>query len=159
MGRRSLSRAVGLVVCALLAVGCGKRYMDLPPMQFYSLLTSNKKVHVIDVRTPQEYADEHIKGALNLPVSDTAAFWASVDSLSHKDSLCRVLPQRGAQRVRCADALRAGLYGVQPQGRHRGVETSAFAFGRHAGTASQCGYDPPPLVARTIGRRLFRRHR
>ena len=84
MGRRSLSRAIGLAVCALLAVGCGKSYMDLPPMQFYSLLTSNKKVHVIDVRTPQEYADEHIKGALNLPVADTAAFWASVDSLSHK---------------------------------------------------------------------------
>jgi len=73
MGRRSLSRAIGLAVCALLAVGCGKSYMDLPPMQFYSLLTSNKKVHVIDVRTPQEYADEHIKGALNLPVADTAS--------------------------------------------------------------------------------------
>ena len=83
MGRRSLSRAIGLAVCALLAVGCGKSYMDLPPMQFYSLLTSNKKVHVIDVRTPQEYADEHIKGALNLPVADTAAVWAAGGRLCH----------------------------------------------------------------------------
>lgn len=104
MGRRSLSRVVGLVVCALLAVGCGKRYMDLPPMQFYSLLTSNKKVHVIDVRTPQEYADEHIKGALNLPVSDTATFWASVDSLSHKTPFA-VYCRSGVRSARAAQML------------------------------------------------------
>lgn len=159
MGRRSLSRVVGLVVCALLAVGCGKRYMDLPPMQFYSLLTSNKKVHVIDVRTPQEYADEHIKGALNLPVSDTAAFWASVDSLSHKTPFA-VYCRSGVRSARAAQMLSERGYMVYNlKGGIEAVETSAFAFGRHAGTASQCGYDPPPLVARTIGRRLFRRHR
>lgn len=128
-------------------------------MQFYSLLTSNKKVHVIDVRTPQEYADEHIKGALNLPVADTAAFWASVDSLSHKTPFA-VYCRSGVRSARAAQMLSERGYMVyKPQRGYRGVETSAFAAGGYAGSGSQSGYDPSPLVARTIGRRLFRRHR
>lgn len=73
------------VVAAVLSAACGKGYMDLPPRQFHSLVTSNKKVRLLDVRTAEEYADEHLAGALNIPLTaDTTAFLASVDSLSHK---------------------------------------------------------------------------
>lgn len=58
--------------------------MDMPPRQFYSLVTSSKKVRLLDVRTPQEYVGEHLSGALNIPVGDTVAFLASVDSLPRK---------------------------------------------------------------------------
>lgn len=100
---------ISLIAIAVLSLtSCGKGYMGLPPMQFHSLITSNKKVRLLDVRTPEEYRAEHIKGALNIPVADTAAFLASVDSLSHKtpfavycrtgkrsDTAARLLSHRG----------------------------------------------------------------
>lgn len=104
-----VAAGISLIAFAVLSLaGCGKGYMDLPPMQFHSLITSNKKVRLLDVRTPEEYRAEHIKGALNIPVADTAAFLASVDSLSHKtpfavycrtgkrsDTAARLLSRRG----------------------------------------------------------------
>lgn len=75
--------AVMLLITVLVAA-CGKGYYDMSPKQFESLITSNKKVHVIDVREPDEYLAGHIRGALNIPVSDTAAFIAGIDSLRKK---------------------------------------------------------------------------
>lgn len=82
--RRWIALICLLVCTAWAAAGCGKGYIDLPPMQFHSLITSNKKIRIVDVRTPEEYRAEHIRGALNMPVSDTAAFVAAMDSLRKK---------------------------------------------------------------------------
>lgn len=82
---RKIGRRWAIAVAAVLSAACGKGYMDLPPRQFHSLITSNKKARLLDVRTAEEYAEEHLNGALNIPITaDTAVFLASVDSLSHK---------------------------------------------------------------------------
>lgn len=39
---------------------------------------SNPKVFVIDVRTPQEFAQGHIKGAVNWPVQEIDRWWNRV---------------------------------------------------------------------------------
>jgi len=37
--------------------------------QLHSLMDRNGKVLVLDVRTPQEYAAEHVPGAVNVPIN------------------------------------------------------------------------------------------
>ena len=68
-----MKNLAAVLIAAVLAAACGKGYYDMSPKQFESLITSNKKVHIIDVREPDEYLAGHIRGALNIPVSDTAA--------------------------------------------------------------------------------------
>lgn len=68
----------------MCATSCGNGYYDMSPKQFESLITSSQKVHIIDVRTEDEYAQGHIMGAINIPVNDTTAFLATVDSLREK---------------------------------------------------------------------------
>lgn len=43
-------------------------FESLSPQEASALMKSNKNITVLDVRTPEEFAQEHIKGALLIPV-------------------------------------------------------------------------------------------
>ncbi|HSO34649.1 MAG TPA: rhodanese-like domain-containing protein, partial [Labilithrix sp.] len=60
---------------------------------------------LVDVRTPQEYAEKHVEGAANVPV-DTIS---SAD-LGPKDKAVVVYCGSGARSKRAAEALRARGY-------------------------------------------------
>lgn len=71
MTRRAL---LALLPLALLAA-CGPKgsYQNVGPEELYRALGSG--AYVVDVRTPQEFAQGHVPGAINLPVEEVAR-WA-----------------------------------------------------------------------------------
>lgn len=106
-----MKKLAAVLIAAVLAAACGKGYYDMSPKQFESLITSNKKVHIIDVREPDEYLAGHIRGALNIPVSDTAAFTAGIDSLRKKTPFA-VYCRTGVRSARAAAILTSHRYTV-----------------------------------------------
>ncbi|TQV63018.1 MAG: rhodanese-like domain-containing protein [Sulfurovum sp.] len=48
----------------------GSSVVSLSPMEVSKLLENDTNVTLLDVRTPQEFASEHIEGATLIPVSD-----------------------------------------------------------------------------------------
>ncbi len=54
-----------LALAALLITACGSRYKTLSLEQFESAI-AQPNVTVVDVRTPQEFAEGHIAGAINI---------------------------------------------------------------------------------------------
>lgn len=62
---------------------------------------------VVDVRSPEEYDDGHLTGALNLDVSDPAGFDAAIDELDRGATYvvyCRSGNRSAAAAERMADA-------------------------------------------------------
>lgn len=53
----------------------------LSPGEYESAVKSDTTAVILDVRTPSEYTEEHIGGAVHLDVLDTDAFAAGVDKL------------------------------------------------------------------------------
>ena len=55
-----------LFVLALLALVSCVRYPKLPVEQFQKMMAETPDVQLVDVRTPAEYAEGHIPGAINI---------------------------------------------------------------------------------------------
>lgn len=63
-----MKRLLTLALAMLVAV-CGRAEpsaMNVTPEQAEKLLKENKEIVVLDVRTPEEFADGHLAGAKNL---------------------------------------------------------------------------------------------
>lgn len=43
-------------------------FKSISPKEAYSLMTSDEKITLLDVRTPEEFAQEHIEGATLIPL-------------------------------------------------------------------------------------------
>lgn len=62
------------VLCALVAVSPAStdafamNYKDISAQQAHEMMTSGTKLRVIDVRTPEEFSQGHIPGAVNVPL-------------------------------------------------------------------------------------------
>lgn len=71
MTRRAL---FGFLVLPLLLAACGRgSYQNVGPDELYRALSQGALV--VDVRTPEEFAQGHVPGAINLPVEEVAR-WA-----------------------------------------------------------------------------------
>ena len=84
------------MIMALLTMlglqGC-KGYSDLKVDEFENMLSEDKTVQLVDVRTPQEYASGHLPGAININ-------WQCQGTPIHGASCNGILPERKAQRCR-----------------------------------------------------------
>jgi phage shock protein E len=67
---------------------------------------------VLDVRTPEEYADGHVPSATNLPVQDVAQRIADVDKLVGGDKTKPVVVYcaKGGRAAKAKQALEAAGY-------------------------------------------------
>lgn len=72
-------------------VGCSPATSDTLDVEAFAKLVATPGVVVLDVRTPQEYADGHLKGALLLDVNapDFAAKVAQLDKAASYAVYCR----------------------------------------------------------------------
>ncbi|MEN2982113.1 MAG: rhodanese-like domain-containing protein [Thermus sp.] len=70
-----MTRRALLALLPLLLFACGPKgsYQDVTPQALYGALGSG--IVVVDVRTPAEFAQGHVPGAINLPV-EAIAQWA-----------------------------------------------------------------------------------
>lgn len=64
-------------------------------------LQTGTEAHIIDVRTPEEFNEGHIKGAKNIPL-DTIP--ASVDSFNDEDEYI-IICKRGGRALQAAEYL------------------------------------------------------
>lgn len=91
------------IVSVAFILGCSSGN-DLSPKQFESYILTAKNVRLIDVRSPEEFAKGHIRGAENIPISDTVAFVEAIDS-THKSVPYAVYCQSGKRSLRAANII------------------------------------------------------
>ncbi|GAB5602648.1 rhodanese-like domain-containing protein [Thermus sp. FJN-A] len=109
MTRRAL---LGLLALSFLAA-CGPKgsYQNVGPEELYRALESGAVV--VDVRTPMEFAQGHVPGAINLPV-EAIASWA--DQVP-KDRPVYLYCRSGNRSRQAAEYLKrkghANLYNVE----------------------------------------------
>ena len=72
---------------------------EITPQEAGPLLESGWQL--IDVREPDEYAEVHAEGALNIPLSELAERWQEVDRDRPAVMICR----SGARSMRAAEFL------------------------------------------------------
>lgn len=56
------------MIAAFLHTGCGNGYTSVDAKQFAEAI-SNPQMQIVDVRTPQEFMEGHIPGAVNIDVN------------------------------------------------------------------------------------------
>lgn len=85
-------------------LSCGTKFKNLTVEEFQGRLNSGESVQLLDVRTPQEYAEGHIQGAVNIDwLADgfVEAVQAAIDP--EKDVL--IYCRRGRRSAEAADTL------------------------------------------------------
>ena len=115
MHRRLSSALVGLIaLAALVAAGCGgggdtagnltPQRQDINATQLQTMLDDGAPLQLVDVRTAAEYADEHIPGAVNIPVEDIKGPVEDLAALD-RDVRTAVYCSSGNRSLTAADAL------------------------------------------------------
>ncbi|BDG16044.1 rhodanese-like domain-containing protein [Thermus brockianus] len=108
-----MTRRAVLALLPLLLFACGPKgsYQNVGPEELYRALGSG--AYVVDVRTPQEFAQGHVPGAINLPVEEVAR-WA--DTLP-KDKPVYLYCRSGNRSRQAAEYLKGkgytNLYNVE----------------------------------------------
>ncbi|MGQ9692792.1 MAG: rhodanese-like domain-containing protein [Thermaceae bacterium] len=109
LSRRAL---LGLFLIPLLAAcGAKGKYEDVGPEELYSRLSEG--VLVVDVRTPQEFAQGHVPEAKNYPLQSIDTWWRELP----KDKPIYLYCNSGNRSRQAAEYLKAkgftNLYNVQ----------------------------------------------
>jgi len=68
---------VSLVVLLMASLGLGQGF-KIVTVDDLNRALSNPKTFVIDVRTPEEYAQGHVPGAVNWPLQQIESWWSKV---------------------------------------------------------------------------------
>jgi len=77
---------------------------------FEAAYRANPKIHVLDVRTPQEYQEGHVPGAVLLPLQDIEAKGRSVSLPFAKEDQIYVICRSGRRSVTAAKILQEAGY-------------------------------------------------
>lgn len=72
---RILTLALGLVLAGPACLAAGPAFSSLPMPQAAPLLTQPQGAIILDVREPDEFAQGHVPGALNVPLQQVGS-WA-----------------------------------------------------------------------------------
>ena len=88
----------------------------LPVEEYAQNLNSDTTAYLIDVRTPEEYAEGHIEGAVLMNVMDDEAFVAGVDTLSKEHTYYIYCRSGRRSRKAAGQMIAKGLTVVDLQG-------------------------------------------
>lgn len=72
------------MIAALLSTGCGSGYVSVDAKQFAEAIR-DPKMQIVDARTPQEFKEGHIPGAVNIDIN-------SKDFIRQTESLDKTRP-------------------------------------------------------------------
>jgi rhodanese-related sulfurtransferase len=71
-------------------------YRNITPREAKALFTQGKKVYLLDVRTPDEYRQAHLRGAVLIPVAEIERRLAEVPKNNPVVVYCAVGSRSGA---------------------------------------------------------------
>ena len=89
------------ITCFSLCVGQQPFYWTISVSDARAMMQSSSNPLVVDVRTPQEYAQGHLKGAVNIPLSDLPL---RMDGLDHNRPMI-VYCQTGVRSAQASSIL------------------------------------------------------
>ena len=72
------------MIAALLSTGCGSGYVSVDAKQFAEAIR-DPQMQIVDARTPQEFREGHIPGAVNIDINNK-------DFIRHAESLDKTRP-------------------------------------------------------------------
>ena len=98
-----------LLVLALALAGCSTpaeetlSYRQISMEEAMAMMESERGYILLDVRTPEEFADKHIPGAVNIPNETIAA--EEIPELPDKDQLILVYCRSGNRSKQASEKL------------------------------------------------------
>ncbi|RDI94563.1 rhodanese-like domain-containing protein [Meiothermus sp. QL-1] len=81
---------------ALLGLGLGLAQPRIVGVEDLRAVLGNPKVFIIDVRTPQEFAQGHVQGAVNWPLQEIERWWSKVPKDREVYIYCNTQNRSGA---------------------------------------------------------------
>ena len=106
---RNIKRLITIILSALLLSSCaatGKSslgYRTITMDEAVKMMNSERDYIILDVRTPEEYADGHIPGAINVPNETIGT--AEIPELPDKAQLILVYCRSGRRSKEAAEKL------------------------------------------------------
>ena len=96
---------IAMAICITQASGCkgNDNITSVSAIQFEQKIKADS-VQLLDVRTPQEFASGHIKGAININVQ-SVDFQQTAENKLSKDSTILVYCRSGRRSMKAADIL------------------------------------------------------
>ena len=101
--------AAGYAYFQFLHVGLQLTYKDISVADTKAMIESNPSLLILDVRTAQEYTQEHLNAAINIPLSDLSSRTGELE----KNRQVLVYCQSGSRSAQASDILvKAGFTNV-----------------------------------------------
>lgn len=113
--RKKIVMLLFIVLFSCTLVGCDTKKETIKPSSLTEILEKNNYM-IVDVRTPEEYDEEHIKGAINIP-------YDKIDEKVELDKDKQILVYcRSGQRSRIAyNTLKRLGYDVYDLGAYKSI--------------------------------------
>ena len=108
-----MKKLFSMILVMLLLAGCSvpkekTLYRQISMDQAITMMEEESGYIILDVRTPEEYAEKHIPGAINIPNETIGA--AEIPELPDKDQLILVYCRSGNRSKQASEKLAAMGY-------------------------------------------------
>lgn len=105
-----MKKLVPILLAVLLLAGCAAPpveggYRQISMEEAISIMEAETGYFILDVRTPEEFAERHISGAVNIPNETIGT--AEIPELPDKDQMILVYCRSGNRSVQASEKLAA----------------------------------------------------